>query len=435
MTWHVIVRIGTGDAFFPTMGQHDPRLVVVFEDATNRRYVNNNVLDRIRQELGQEPSPVVTDLLHVAMAIYSADLRVNRKHGTDRWSRDFMLHLPVSDVAMWTPVTTILSRMLHFLTGDDWKVSFRQRILHLTPEVQAVQPRNIDVVSLFSGGLDSLVGAIDLLASRQRVALVGHHGAGMANAVQTAVFDVLQRRFTTNAMPFMFYVQPPRSDADDGEPTMRSRSILFLSLGVAIAKTVGNGVPLVVSENGLISLNVPLTRSRTGSSSTRTTHPHFLALFRQLATTLDLAVPIRTPYRFQTKGEMLRNCTSQDALRDAAIHSMSCSHPEAGRYRGHSPGQHCGYCVPCIIRRASLHAAQLPQSAYVIDVTQNPPDPKTKTGSDFRAFQMALERLRHVRDSRFLFDVLATGPIPPEDASEFAGVYRRGMEEVRALLE
>ncbi|MHC5720555.1 MAG: hypothetical protein ACYTX0_53180, partial [Nostoc sp.] len=112
--------------------------------------------------------------------------------------------------------------------------------------------------------------------------------------------------------------------------------------------------PLVVAENGLISLNVPLTHSRIGSLSTRTTHPHFLSLYQKILSSLGLVTSIELPYKFFTKGEMLANVKNKEVLESTANLSMSCSHPEAGRFRQGSPSHHCGYCVPCIIRRAAL---------------------------------------------------------------------------------
>jgi hypothetical protein len=57
---------------------------------------------------------------------------------------------------------------------------------------------------------------------------------------------------------------------------MRSRSLLFFALGTAVAAALGEAVPLRVPENGLVSLNVPLTGTRLSSLSTRTTHPYFM---------------------------------------------------------------------------------------------------------------------------------------------------------------
>ncbi|MEO2091183.1 MAG: hypothetical protein ABGY75_17105, partial [Gemmataceae bacterium] len=56
----------------------------------------------------------------------------------------------------------------------------------------------------------------------------------------------------------------------------------------------------------------------------------------------------------------------------------------------------------------------------------------TETGKDFRAFEMALARQRD--GFRSLLDVLGSGPLPPEDATAYADVYQRGMDEVRQFL-
>lgn len=75
------------------------------------------------------------------------------------------------------------------------------------------------------------------------------------------------------------------------ETTTRGRSVLFLALGVAVASGLGPA-RLLVPENGFISLNVPLTPPRSGSFSTRTTHPHLIALLRDLLNELQLPVAL-----------------------------------------------------------------------------------------------------------------------------------------------
>jgi hypothetical protein len=190
-----------------------------------------------------------------------------------------------------------------------------------------------------------------------------------------------------------------------------------------------------VAENGLISLNVPLTAARSGSRSTRTTHPHFVALFRELLGRLGLPDGVEMPYRFRTKGEMLRECKDQMTLAAAAPLTMSCSHAEAGRYQGRSPNKHCGYCVPCIIRKAAMKSAGIADAVYNIQVETAPPAHTKETGRDYRAFKMALERMRGMNKTSAAFRVLGPGPLPPEEVLDFAGVYLRGMEEVRGLLE
>jgi 7-cyano-7-deazaguanine synthase in queuosine biosynthesis len=293
---------------------------------------------------------------------------------------------------------------------------------------------SINHFCLFSGGLDSLVGAIDLLSSGERVALIGHHGAGVTNKVQRGLLETLTKKFKEKVVPLMFHVQPKKLKSKDGEPTMRSRSFLFFALGVAMVESIEGGDTLTVAENGLISLNVPLTPSRSGSCSTRTTHPHYVVLYRKLLKRVGIKTKLSLPYRFMTKGEMLTDCNDKALLRATASQSMSCSHSESGRFQGFRPGQHCGYCVPCIIRRAAMKKAGLTDKPPNIDVLTEDVHYKEDRGRDLRAFQMALERERAISEARSLFRVLATGPLPPIDASSFAELYRRGISEVRAFF-
>ena len=56
-----------------------------------------------------------------------------------------------------------------------------------------------------------------------------------------------------------------------------------------------NAKRLIVPENGFISINVPLTFARSGSSSTRTTHPYYFKLFQELLLNLGLNIEIFNP--------------------------------------------------------------------------------------------------------------------------------------------
>lgn len=145
------------------------------------------------------------------------------------------------------------------------------------------------------------------------------------------------------------------ADVPDPEnpPSQRARSIVFLAYGVLMATTLtryhsGEEVTLYVCENGFIALNPPLTGGRLGSLSTRTTHPVVFALLQQVLDAAGLRVRIVNPYKFKTKGEMLRECLNQELLAVHAHQTTSC-----GRFKqfGYS---HCGRCVPCQVRRAAF---------------------------------------------------------------------------------
>jgi 7-cyano-7-deazaguanine synthase in queuosine biosynthesis len=437
MTWHVVTRVGSLDVYEPEIHQSEPRIGVGIARPDDPREINNDVLHTIFKRTGRFPPKPALDLLNLALAVYSADLVVPRKLFQSGWAREFTLHLPVSDPRLWNELSPLVLELLAFLTGDDWQLSLREMQPFEPPKPEKPKAptltKSVDRVALFSGGLDSLVGAIDFLERKETVALVGHYGKGKTNGFQQRVFNSLAATYEGQAVDFMFYAQPAKHKKE-GEPSMRSRSLLFLSMGINVASTLNSGTPLSVSENGLISINAPLTNSRIGSFSTRTTHPHFLGLFRELLTGLKLQHEVQTPYRFLTKGEMVRDSKNLTVLAETAKLSMSCSHPEAGRFQGRPEGNHCGYCVPCIIRRASMRAADFVDAPYDIDVLTAPPDISTDKGEDIRAFQMALERFAESRPNDSLFRVLATGWLPPEDAAQYAAVYKRGMEELGRFL-
>jgi len=436
MKWHVILRVGSDDDFVSEVGDDTPRLAVALEQCGNPGLVQQHVVKDILERMGAGPSVPAEDLLTIAMAVYAVDIRVPRSTADDGWTREIVLHAPVFDPSTWTVLSPLLRRALDFLTGDSWTFEFRERHPRTPSEVPPKKKHVVKAtdVELFSGGLDSLAGAIDLLESGRTVVLAGHYGAGVTNSVQQNVLSALQAHYDRQVVPCMFHVQPLKAADAEGEQSMRSRSFLFLSLGVAVVSALDQGRTLTVCENGLISLNVPLTNPRIGSWSTRTTHPHFIALFRELLAGLGLAVVVALPARFETKGELLSRVPNQGLLHTVAPLSMSCSHPEQGRFRKMSPGNHCGYCVPCIVRRASTAQARVPDAVYDIDVLSPNAALTVGTGSDLRAFEIAIRRFRDARPSQALFDVLSTGPLPKEHAAEYASVYRRGMEEVARFL-
>ena len=319
MTWHVITRVGDTDAFEPTIAATDPRIFVGLRRAGDPFGLGPDIVRQIAQHAGAVPSDAATDFLTIAEAAFAADLRIPRDTAPDRWTRSIRLYLPVSAPAVWTLLRSQVENLLGFLTGDEWGLELRAQPA-LPPPPLGTAPPATQTVCLFSGGLDSLVAGIDLLSQGAPVALVGHYGAGLTNPIQQRVLAPLRIQFGAALREFRFFVQPPKEHSA-GEPSMRSRSILFLALGVAVASAL-NANRLVVGENGLISLNVPLTLSRLGSNSTRTTHPYVLVMLREILQAVGLAIAVELPYRFQTKGEMLVS-TMAPALLAAAAYGLS----------------------------------------------------------------------------------------------------------------
>ena len=120
---------------------------------------------------------------------------------------------------------------------------------------------------------------------------------------------------------------------------------------------------------------------------------------------------------------------------------MSCS-AESKYRRYHDPALriigHCGYCVPCLIRRASLLRAFGNDSTryWLPNLHSGPIDSSKALGTDIRAFQVALARLA-LQPGRARLDIHIPGPLPrgPGDLDGYERVYREGMQEVANLLE
>ncbi len=310
----------------------------------------------IHHSLGQMPGPAgqtgqaVQAFLVAALGVWAADKLQPRQAAPDAWTREFSLHLPLSPG--WMPLARRLSRLLNFLTGDDWTLKVREAPLDLGLKGEWPHPWRPDGVMLFSGGLDSLVGALDFLEAGQRLLLVSHYDFGQLASIQQSLAAALTRHYGPERVHHLgIRVQFPQAP----ELSLRSRSLLYLALGLSAAASFGDATPLIIPENGWISLNPPLTLNRLGSCSTRTTHPYFLEQLTGLWREAGLATPLVNPYEDLTKGEMVRRSRHRELLGQLFGTSVSCARPVVSRWQRRPAGS-CGYCYPCLLRRAALHS-------------------------------------------------------------------------------
>jgi len=163
-------------------------------------------------------------------------------------------------------------------------------------------------------------------------------------------------------------------------------------------------------ENGFMTLNIPIQKSRTGSLSTRTTHPAFVLQFLDLCRSLGLNVSVRNPFLTQSKTDMLRGLSP--ALASVMKRSVSCSRP--GRYNDRHV-RHCGYCVPCILRRIALMEAGLDSSSdYAFDVFGNLGTMDSAKQQDMRALARFAMELANADPARLELRVLSHGYFPPD---------------------
>lgn len=395
----------------------------VFQDfVTANIYPNNNTFD----------------LLSIGIYVYTIDQIISRsRYGFQGWSRHFKVYLPVNNLSVWNGVKDDMEVLLSFLSGDKWELYFRQsEKLRKINHPSSINSLNVNTVSLFSGGLDSYIAAINLLEKGKKVVFVSHYKSGSESPTQTQLYNLLQSKYGTDSfIKYKFWVQPNQKHSEvSKEETSRARSFLFLTLGITIANTLGDNIEFIIPENGLISLNIPLTGTRLSSHSTRTTHPFYLETFKTILRKLGINNSFFNPFQFETKGEMMENCINKDFLKSTYGQTLSCSHPANSRFtKGQKPGIHCGYCVPCIIRKASEHKFNSSETVYAnknINVLK-------KSGRDIRAFKLAIERISTYKKHKLVLELLKSGPLPfidEQELNKYVGVYQRGMDEVSALF-
>lgn len=444
----IIGRFGSSDQIsIPQIGDEVTTFLNLVTPKNELDYGIGNALENLAN-LGLSPSEVGIDMMILAAHIYAADTRISRiSESQDSWTREMRMVVPVSDPERWEHVADLLQRMLNFLTGDRWSFSFRSRpsgFTLLTPARLRFQtPAPFDHLSLFSGGLDSLIGAIDLLESGAIPLLISHASDGPSSSTQSACFKELKGHY--KSIPFdRFRVAmsfPGNLVQQTGEPesTTRGRSFLFFAIGVLAGTGLNNYFILNAPENGLIAINVPLDPLRLGALSTRTMHPFYIARWNELLTKLEIPGRIENPYWKRTKGEIVLGSANRDLLRHLIPLTMSCSSPSKGRWLKYRI-ENCGFCLPCLVRRAALERAYGrggdPTKYSLSNLAGSTLDSCRAEGQQVRSFQFALERL-HANPNLSNLIIHKPGPLSDlsgDDIKALASVYQRGMNEVDSLL-
>jgi len=384
------------------------------------------------------------DFFFVSAIVYGVDNLFSRDiYSNDGWTRDIEVEFPVNNLAVWSGKEAKLKQILDFLTGDNWQISFRE-----IEDVDLFQPRtnrrkipryerdSITSVSLFSGGLDSLIGVIDeleKLSNDERILLVSHFDSKSPgpNGDQRKLLRHLMTQYPNKIYWVQSKLALSRKDADGNRVTIesnyRSRSLFFIGLGCYLSPIN----ELIIPENGTISINYPLTPSRVSSLSTRTTHPYVLKNTQELLVNLGLSTTIHNPYTLKTKGEMFIECINQTFIQGIFQNSVSCG--KRGRKQNWEVKtgiQECGICMPCIYRRAALNKAGLDnENQYGNFITR----------ADSRNYSKDLPALinylkRDISLEKMKRDLLVNGNIEIDNLEQYANLVLRSKEEVLQLF-
>ncbi|MFF2889070.1 Qat anti-phage system QueC-like protein QatC [Paenibacillus sp. NPDC057967] len=418
----------------------------------NKSNIKSDIENLWRMFSLENVSPIIEDFLIIGMAIFTVDKKISRKLSEDGWSRELNVNIPVLEIQKWLTVKTKLERTLSFLSGDIWNISFystveRFRGEKINNQYSVKNKNSFDCVSLFSGGLDSFCGALTLMEEKKNPLFLGFKEYSLLIRRQQSLFKEIQEAYKQQNSDFVqFGVTPSKplniNKSVAGESTSRSRSFLFITGAVAVASIIGENTPVYIPENGFIGINVPLTQSRSGSCSTRTTHPFFLKLLNEVLIEVGVTTQVTNVYSSMTKGEIVERHQNNPVFRENYKATLSCSHPCHGRYDGESPPVNCGYCYPCLIRRASLISNEFFEDQYNPNYELNRSfiEKNQKLdgkASDLKAVLFTIKRYVENRNDQLYIRRLLRiqGPLTSEELDSYERVYRESLREILQMID
>ncbi len=312
--------------------------------------------------------PRILDLLEIAGYIFAADRLISRGSRDTleyhNWARVIHFIIRVRDFSFWNDhrTRTKLANALLFMTGDkEYNFTFQPGHstdpMGLFDDSKFVLPSKNPVnVMLFSGGLDSLAGGIELLEHSNRIICLVSHRSGQPGTGKTQdhLFRALKAIFHSRVRHYRFRCSLVSDFGRAVEETQRTRSFLYTSIAYAICNAL-NQSRFYIYENGVTSINIPRRQDAMNARTSRTTHPKTVAMLQELFSLVQGSkIEIMTPFLFNTKTDVFKtfNKYNRQELIPSAV---SCSKT----FLNIKQATHCGGCFQCIDRRLASFACGL----------------------------------------------------------------------------
>jgi hypothetical protein len=205
---------------------------------------------------------------------------------------------------------------------------------------------------------------------------------------------------------------------------------MFLTIAALAARRGGQSEIVMIAENGQMAIHLPLSAARIGAFSTHTAHPQFVRMAAEYFTSLlEHRTCVTNPFLYKTKAEVVAKVAKEH--RPAIPQSVSC-------WRGSrlSNSNHCGECVPCLVRRIALEANGLRLKEYARDLLSEnvgdlqPDDDGKRNLVELAEFAVAF-RTYSAADLEMLYPDLINETI---DRPLAIAMYKRFADEAVAVL-
>jgi hypothetical protein len=318
-------------------------------------------LDDVGRQLTQNIPAALVDLVEIAALVYVADQVVHRGASDAEtmgagWRRRMRFEIPVRVPTLWrsAAVSDALIELLSFLSDDEYEFAFAEYMSPPTLDTYlnfagSTSDTTPDSVVLFSGGLDSLGGVVKEVVQEGRSALLLTHESTTKLRTRHSALRAMIDAAANGPKPQHITVRVNKKDQIEREYTQRARSFLYASLAVAVARMAGLDA-IRFYENGIVSLNLPLSPQVVGSRATRTTHPRVLACMRRLFSLVtETAFGVENGFMWKTKSDVVSDIVASGHGPMIAM-STSCTHTWV--FSNAKP--HCGTCSQCIDRRFAV---------------------------------------------------------------------------------
>jgi len=310
-------------------------------------------------------SPIMADLLDIAVAVFTADRFSTRFRSHTHRELSIEISLRCPEIFGKQTVISLLNEILHYYSHDVWQFQFHSR--QLQGRISEIQGRfgirsDSAEVALWSGGLDSLAGLctrINMNVS-PTYTLIGTGINHTMQGVQKRTASEVKRLFSGTEINFMqIPIHFHNIDRIFPNRSPRTRGFLFLVIG-AVSAYIEQQNTVSVYENGIGAINLPYIKSSTGLDHSRAVNPISLCYMSKLISeVLNEKFVFRNPFLFWTKAQMCNSIIANNNDHLVQL-TVTCDRRRRASYI------QCGRCSSCLLRRQSLLVSGIDDTNYFV---------------------------------------------------------------------
>lgn len=322
------------------------------------------------------------DLIMIAIYIYIADCSTKRGGMTnaydDFWNINLNFYIPVRKPDFWNreDVKTALSEAFGFAVGHKFNFTFGKFIQNnkqLLFDVYSTDTKNLDIdcISMFSGGLDSLYSTLSLIEEGRKPILISHQSNTKLISKRNSLKEEIEKEYQINLEKLELVAK--KKNGQSLEFTQRSRSLVFACYGIGFAKCL-NLKDVYLSDNGIISHNLRSTAQNVGTLNTRSTNPKLIYYINEISKLIwgSEAPIVENKLISLTKGDVVKGIKEL-----GKENLLPLSHSCVSTFGISKAKPFCGVCSQCVDRRFAIEYADIsdgnePRFNYEVDIFNDP---------------------------------------------------------------